>query len=53
MVDQTAGPERRSLGLSALLITALLALLPAACGPERDPVAIEAQARPAAVQPAG
>lgn len=45
--------ERRHLGLSALLLMGLLALLPAACGPEPDPVESGAQARPAAAQPAG
>lgn len=45
--------ERRHLGLSALLLAAVLALLPAACGPEQDPVSTDAQARPAATQPAG
>jgi hypothetical protein len=45
--------ERRHLGLSAMLLVAVLALLPAACGPERDPVATDVQARPAATQPAG
>lgn len=53
MAQETDKPERKHLGLSALLVTALLALLPAACGPERDPVAIEVQAPPAAAQTAG
>lgn len=53
MTDETVGQERKRLGLSALLITVLLALIPAACGPERDPVQLEVQARPAAVQSAG
>lgn len=52
MPHDTITTERRRLGLSALLLTAVLALLPAACGPERDPVATDAQARPAAVRPA-
>jgi len=39
--------------LTALLLAAVLALLPAACGPERDPVSTDVQARPAATQPAG
>jgi hypothetical protein len=43
--------ERRHLGLSALLLMGLLALLPAACGPERDPAVSDIQARPAAAQP--
>lgn len=53
MANDIVTKERRHLGLSALFLTALLALLPAACGPERDPVATEAQASPAVVQTAG
>jgi hypothetical protein len=45
--------ERRHLGLSTLLLMALLALLPAACGPEQDPAGTDVQDRPAATQPAG
>ena len=53
MAEATVEQKRRHFGLSALLVTAILALLPAACGPERDPVSIEVQARPAAAQTAG
>ena len=53
MPHDTITTERRYLGLSALFLMALLALLPAACGPERDPVATDVQGRPAAAQPAG
>lgn len=52
MADDTITTERRHPGLSALFLMALLALLPAACGPERDAVAGDVQARPAAVQTA-
>jgi hypothetical protein len=47
MTHNTITTERRHLGLSALFLMALLALLPAACGPEREPAE-----SPAAVQPA-
>jgi hypothetical protein len=53
MAHDTITTERRHLGLSALFLMALLALLPAACGPERDPLASDAQPRPAAAQTAG
>lgn len=53
MVHDKNTTERRHLGLCALFLMALLALLPAACGPERDPASIDVQARPAAAQPAG
>lgn len=53
MAHDSVTTERRHLGLSALFLMALLALLPAACGPERDPVASDVQARPAATQTAG
>lgn len=53
MANETVMAERRHLGLSALFLMALLALLPAACGPEQDPAATDVQARPAAVQTAG
>lgn len=53
MPHDSISTERRHLGLSALLFMALLALLPAACGPERDPAVTEVQAHPAAAQPAG
>lgn len=53
MANETVTTERRHLGLSALVLMALLALLPAACGPDRDPAATDAQARPAAAQTAG
>lgn len=53
MANETVTTERRHLGLSALLLMALLALLPAACGPEQDPIASDVQARPAAAQTAG
>ncbi|HET9226039.1 MAG TPA: hypothetical protein VFR31_05195 [Thermoanaerobaculia bacterium] len=52
MAEETVEQKRKHFGLSALLVTAILALLPAACGPERDPVSIEAQARPATAQTA-
>lgn len=52
MPHDTITTERRHLGLSALLLMALLALLPAACGPESHSGS-DAQARPAATQPAG
>jgi len=53
MPYDTISTERRHLGLSALLLVALLALLPAACGPERDPAVTHVQDRPATAQPAG
>jgi hypothetical protein len=53
MANDTVTKERRHLGISALFLMALLALLPAACGPERDPAVTDVQARPAATQPAG
>ncbi|HEX6864059.1 MAG TPA: hypothetical protein VF414_14620 [Thermoanaerobaculia bacterium] len=53
MPHHTITTERRHLGLSALVLIALLALLPAACGPEREPAGSAVHARPAAAQPAG
>ena len=53
MPYDTISTERRHLGLSALLLMGLLALLPAACGPERDPAGTDVQERPATEQPAG
>jgi len=47
MAHDTVTTGRRHLGLSALLLMALLALLPAACGPERQPVENDVQARAA------
>lgn len=51
MPHETITTERRRLGLSALLLMGLLALLPAACGPERDPAMTNIQTRPAVAQP--
>lgn len=52
-VTGTERKERRHLGLSALFLTALLALLPAACGPEQEPVETQARTAPAAGAPSG
>ena len=51
MPHETITTERRHLGLSALFLMGLLALLPAACGPEQQPAGNDAPARPAATQP--
>jgi hypothetical protein len=42
---------RRHVGLSALFLTALLALLPAACGPERDRIDTPYQSQAAVLAP--
>lgn len=52
MANETVTKERRHLGLAALFLMALLALLPAACGPERDPASTDVKTRPAATQTA-
>ncbi|HVG10650.1 MAG TPA: hypothetical protein VNM67_23305 [Thermoanaerobaculia bacterium] len=53
MPHETFTAERQRLGLSALLLMGLLALLPAACGPERQTAGSDVQAPPVAAQPAG